>query len=211
MPLTATVLMPLLLLHLLIGGVSGLWLAGLGQWSCLGLGVGVFFFGPALIQYFLTPGTLVSTVVGHVLGIRRSQRLVRSKLALLISVPVIIALGFLITAWSLGAYHWCLSFRTLDQNPLPFLLWAYLAAVGPVLFVAFAEARTSNQRGTDMIAVFAMFANLLIFATEIQTPDDRSLIEVAPSVLGFLVLGFMLYTSRGRQQVLRSVRKSDAA
>lgn len=58
--LFGSLLIPFMVLNLLGGIVSGIWLAILGRWEALGLGVAFFFTSKFLLSFALLPAVAIA-------------------------------------------------------------------------------------------------------------------------------------------------------
>lgn len=124
MGLVTALSIPLMILNMLGGIVSGVWLGVLGEWRIIGAGILVFFVSTGLLGFALMPSLLLAAPAAYCAEKGKTGGLV---LFGALSSFYILAL---ITAWCCGI----LFMFVKDATPgslIPRLLWSYGLATGP--------------------------------------------------------------------------------
>lgn len=149
---------PLALINLLGGIVSGIWLAVLGEWGSIGWGF-VFLFGGAIaISLAMLPGLLVMAPVAyfHDKGPKAAFYLF-GFLGSLYTIAVI-------TAWCCVVLVF-FNKRADSSSLIPLLIWSYGAATAPLSYMAQKEQNEYSAIST----FFAQLGYLIVIATLMLT------------------------------------------
>lgn len=180
----AIVSLPILLLNFLSGIVGGIWLAVLGEWRLLFIGLGVTFTGAFAIGFALMPSLIFALPLQSAVE-RRSISGVLFFLSLNLLWTYL-----LIAAWCVGAFYLISQNYTLSPA-LPYLLWAYSIAVGPWTFLAKKDAQTGNTHAAfpTFFACVGCAAMMLITLSSFGLPTIQTL---ATAFSIFLGISFVL-------------------
>jgi hypothetical protein len=139
---------PIAILNFGGGIVGAIWLAVLGQWSLIGIGLAATIFSTMLLGIVLMPGLIFAApaavafdkghyVVGILLGAISAL-----WTYIVIVVWCVLAFGFIVDQHHGGAI-------------LPYLLWAYSVSTGPWTYMAQHEARADPNSFSPLTAFFA--------------------------------------------------------
>jgi hypothetical protein len=141
---------PFLILNFFGGVVGGIWLAVLGEWRLLGIGIAYMICGAFLAGILMLPGMIFAGPAA--LAAQRQKFF----LTAILGVPAI--------AWTFAVMTGtcALIFGTLvshvEGTPIPYILWAYAVALAPWSYMASVETRSGNDA-----------ANVLLFFCQLGT------------------------------------------
>ncbi len=111
------------------GVVGGIWLAILGKWDLIGLGVASMLISSFGLGLVLTPGFLFVAPAG--LALDRGHYVIGGLCLVLANLWTYIVM----TVWSVGCFK--VVFSHYDSGSIwPYLLWAYGMATGPWTYMA---------------------------------------------------------------------------
>ena len=134
------------------GLVSGIWLAILGEWWAIGIGLLSIFASSMVISIALLP-SLAFTAGAVAFGSNsKAAFLFFGALANLYVVLVM-------TVWCVGALVFFLSPATPDTW-IPLLIWSYGVATGPWSYMASQESRDGGGQASVVGAFFGQVAYL---------------------------------------------------
>ena len=169
--------LPIGLLNMLGGVVSGIWLAILGKWGLIGYGIlamifagfglglafmlGMIFAGPA--AYFMSTGNRIGALL----------------------------FGFLSSAYtSLVLVIWCVAvliYATKQSDAasyIPSILWSYGVATGPIAWLAEKDLQSGNEFAT-ILSFFVQLAFIISASSIILTPTPLyNVLMIFGSVMG---------------------------
>src|SRR5437870_5046450 len=128
---------PLMLMNMLGGVVSAIWLIALHEWRPLLIGLLSLFFATFLISLALLPTYLLSVPATKLF--ERGYIILGAILAL----PVSVYTTFVMAAWCHGIFNMFLDMSSL-RTVLPILLWSYSVAIGPWSYMAQRESEGSD-------------------------------------------------------------------
>jgi hypothetical protein len=164
---------PLVLINMLGGVVSGIWLAILGEWGSIGYGLLFLFVGAFTIGLALLPGLVLAGPAAyfHEKGVK-SGFYFFAFLSSLYTIAVI-------TVWCCIVL-WFFTGRADSSSIIPILIWSYGAATGPLSYLA----QKDLQSGNPYAAISTFFAQIAFLVAVV-------LILVAPITLlgAFMVIG----------------------
>jgi hypothetical protein len=133
---------PLSLLNIFGGVVSGVWLAILGEWGVIGTGVLALFVSGMALGLAMMPGLIFSLPAAAML--ERGNKIGGYIFTFL---SLIYTYGLLIV-WSVVVLiHF--TDQATDSSLIPILIWSYGVATGPISFLASKDA----QSGSDSSAL----------------------------------------------------------
>jgi len=136
------VLSPFLFAINMFGGiVSGIWLAILGEWRVVVIGIVYCFFSSFFITFALMPGLLLSTPA--MFFIEKGKKIIGAFFG---ALSIIYTIGLLII--------WCLYVlveftQLVDSRALiPALVWSYGVAMTPWMYLAQKDQQAGNDHAT---------------------------------------------------------------
>lgn len=153
--LVAVVSLPLLLLNM-VGGIAALiWLAVLGQWNIVILGVLFSFFGYWLVSILLIPSMALILPVTY---------FAERKNIIGLSVTGFVNLAY--TMAIIGGVSYCV-YYTFTGNLsahylLPAVIWSYSAAMAPWTYMASKEDRSNGFDATTNTLYFAQLGLIVV-------------------------------------------------
>jgi hypothetical protein len=180
--LLGAITLPFVILNVLGGVVSGIWLAVLGAWGSIGVGLVFAFGGVGLITIALMPGVFLFLGPASIAENK-------NKTAFLV-------FGFLGALWTmLVMTAWCTFVLLVFGNRadtgslVPHLLWAYGTAMGPIAFMAQKDLQAGNEHG----GISCFFAQLGLAIT-IVTALTRQVhyLHIAGIIGTCMVIGLLL-------------------
>jgi hypothetical protein len=178
---------PLMILNMLGGMVSGIWLGILGEWGALGIGILFFFISAGLLGFALIPSVLLTAPAAYC---AEKGRLFGLLCFGSLSSMYILAL---ITVWCCGILF--LFARDATASSLvPRLIWSYGVAIGPWAYMASKEQGADGEGFASAMATFlAELAYLVIMVLVIFVPITLS--GAIKVFAGFMVLGLVIQIS----------------
>lgn len=141
-----------MVLNSLGGIVSGIWLAVLGEWWAIGLGILNVLFSTFIISIALIPSI---PLAAGALTFGRRSKVALFAFGLLSSLYVVAVM----TAWCVGVLYVFAS-QADSSSWIPLLLWSYGIATGPWSYMAAKEAQGGGGEGSIAAAFFAQVAYL---------------------------------------------------
>jgi len=124
-------MLPLMILNTIGGIVGAIWLAFLGEWSLLGMGLLYMMAGAFLISFALLPGMLFA--VPMVWAVKKNQPI----LATLFGLPALIWTFFVLGVSCMLVFQY-MAYGN-EENFIPYFLWAYAVAMAPWSYMASKE------------------------------------------------------------------------
>lgn len=165
-------------LNMLGGVASGIWLAFLGEWWALGLGLIGIFVSHLIISIALMPSYLVGA--GGAAAAERGSKVGMYFFSFLSHLYT----SALVTAWSIGILFLFLSMAD-GRTLIPLLIWSYGVALGPWQYLAGEEARAGTGDGAAQTTFFGQLAFVIAAAVTLTT--DASIVTLA-AVFGGVML-----------------------
>lgn len=144
---------PIVVLNLAGGVVAGIWLAIVGQWRLLLMGIAAGIVADFGIGFAMMPNLLLAAPAVALL-----KRGYRSGYALALMGQVYV--GAVLAVWCVAVLH-LLTRGAAGNVMLPCLLWSYSAATGPVAHMARRELMGGNEYAM-IHAFFLQIAYLLV-------------------------------------------------
>ncbi|MBN2507033.1 MAG: hypothetical protein JXQ71_10095 [Verrucomicrobia bacterium] len=142
---------PILLLNVFGGIASGIWLAILGEWNPILIGIFGFFGGTFLLTFAIMPGFLLGMLA---VSFGEKTRYVAMFALLLVSSAYTFSV---ITIWC-AAVLWFFMQLATQSILLPLLLWSYVIAIGPI------KAMAARDKDSDASVLTLFFAELAYIA-----------------------------------------------
>jgi len=176
---------PLLILNMFSGIVAGIWLAILGQWSIIGIGVLIFINSTWVLGFVIMPAMLLAAPATMFAEKRNTFGLV-----CFVALSSIYILS-VITLWCCGILFLFVRDATASSL-IPRLLWSYGLATGPWAYMASRDAQESDsQVSASMIATFlAQLGYVTIMILVIFTPI--TLLGAIKVLAGFMIVSLIL-------------------
>jgi len=191
----------IMMLHILLGVVSGLWLAIVGEWGAIGLGILFVVLSPILIGIALMPGMLSAPAGMYCMGKGKTF-----GLYCVASLTTLYRLAVL-TAWCCGILYLFVK----DATPIsliPRLLWSYGIATGPWAYWASRDAASGYKTwGSTLATLFAEVAYIVIMLLLIVVPV--SLLGAVKVFAGFMLVSFVVEVSVAHSEDRRMKRLAE--
>lgn len=175
---------PLMILNMLGGIVSGVWLAILGDWRALGIGVACFLVSSGFLGFALLPSFLLAAPAAYCAEKGRAFGLI-----FFCALSSIYTLG-LITAWCCGVLFLFMQDATAS-NLIPRLIWSYGVATGPWAYMASKDQGREGEGSASAMATFLAEAAYMVVAFLILF-SELSWIGAIKVFGGFMAVGFIL-------------------
>lgn len=138
---------PLMVLNVLGGITSGVWLVVLRDWNTLGLGVGLFIGSTLILGFALMPSMLLAAPAAYF-----AERGKTIGLVLFGALGSLYTLA-LITVWCCGALFLFVKDASA-ASLIPRLIWSYGVATGPWASMALKEEGPEDQGSAATFAAF---------------------------------------------------------
>lgn len=132
--------------------VGGVWLAFIHQWRLILLGVVMGICLPTLYAIVIAPGMGLAAISAPL--IEKGRRFLGGAIALFATLYS----NSLIAVWVAGAFSVCV-IQVEAHSPVPFVLWGYAVAVGPLSYMA--EKDSEDSVGTALGVFFAQISYFL--------------------------------------------------
>lgn len=170
------IMLPMLLLNMLGGIVSGIWLIFIGEWRMLLLGVAIIVGGNLIASIALMPG-MVLTVPGMAL---HESGGARKSLAYPLLFGGILWIYLVMSAWAIGAF--IIFMRSADSRSwIPLLIWSYGVATAQWTYMAQKETDSSD------FSVFAvMFLQIAYLVLMVMVSFFKT--TIGHAIIGFLIV-----------------------
>lgn len=177
---------PLMILNMLGGIVSGIWLAILGEWGAVGTGILIFFVSTLLLSFALMPSFLLAAPAAYF-----GEKGKTIGLVFFGALSSIYILG-LITIWCCGILFLFVKDATASSL-IPRLIWSYGIATGPWAYMASKEGQGEEGFASTMATFLAELAYVVIILLVLFSPI--SLLGAIKVFGGFMVVGLILQLS----------------
>lgn len=147
---------PLIVLNVLGGISSGIWLGVLGEWTSLGVGLVILLIAPRFLSWSLQlPSPLLLWPMRYLVDRGKAFGiLVTASLTSLYSV-------LLMTIWCCGIFFLFVTMAGGD-NFIPHLIWSYGIAIGPWGFLASKDPGNYSPAISTFLAELA-YITLMLF------------------------------------------------
>ena len=147
-----TLSIPIIILNIFGGIVSGIWLAILGEWDDIGMGIGFIFVSGFGISFALMPGLLFSALA--MLAFERGKKVIGIILGYIASLYTYA----LITVWCIFIMGLFVKSAT-KSSIIPLLIWSYGIALAPWVWLT----RKDQQGGGNDASIFATFITQITY------------------------------------------------
>ncbi|MEA3408317.1 MAG: hypothetical protein U9R48_09610 [Chloroflexota bacterium] len=175
---------PLMILNMLGGIVAGIWLAILGEWGAIGVGILIIFAATIILRFVLAP-SILSDVLAYTAKDNPLGVVCFSALSSLYIIAVV-------TFWCCGLMFYFVR-KATASDLIPRLLWSYGLATGPWAGMAKEEARGS---GSEFTSMFVTFLAKLAYATAmiLMVFTPITLLGAFKVFVGFMVVTLVFLT-----------------
>ena len=154
--LSTLLAIPLMLMNFLGGILSGIWLAFIGEFSIIGIGLLVGLFGRFPIYIALMPGFLFPLLIAKL--IKRDHHI---RLGIILSIPATLFTVMVMVGWCYLVFSLAFTLAA-ERHPIPILLWSYSVATSPWSYMAFEDQRLGKGEASAMYSYFVSLAYLLM-------------------------------------------------
>jgi hypothetical protein len=184
-----TLTVPIMFLNFGGGIVGGIWLAFLGEWKLIGIGILLLFTSHWILSILMMPGMPIVALAAHLL-----QK--KNPIGYFVGYLSQLYTNVLIVGTCVLAFFICARFYNgpIDFGFTPYLLWSWGMALGPWQY--FASKEPENE--FSAITLFSASVFYLFFLTSIFVSPILGLIVIALfAVAHLLVLPiFNMYLAR---------------
>lgn len=188
---------PIMILNSGGGLVGGVWLAFLGEWKLIIIGIVLLFVSHWLLALLMMPGLLLSGV-----ALKFGEK--NKFLLYLFGFFSQFYTNVLMVATCVFAFLLCSSFYkgTVGLSYIPYLLWSWGMALGPWAY--FASKEPENEFST--VTIFSASIFYFLFLMSIFISPILSLIIVGIFVIVQLIMlpGFMMYVVSNKMENYKS-------
>jgi len=176
-------LAPLALLNMFGLIVAGVWLAVLGQWGTIGVGVALLLVSTFAMGIALLPQM--------VLGLPAIWCLQRGhKFFGLVFGSISIAyLNVLITVWCVGSLWYFMSRVTCQAEVIPTLIWSYSVATAGWSNAAAQEARSGDGSAAGLTVMFLEIGYVLMMGMIVFANPSK--LDVAIAFAAVMTIAFV--------------------
>ena len=163
-------IVPIMFLNFGGGILGGIWLAFLGEWKLIGIGILLLFTSAWILSILMMPGIPIAAIAAHLL-----ER--KNPLGYLIGYLSQLYTNILIVGTCVLAFFVCSSFyrSSIGFGYIPYLLWSWGMALGPWQF--FASKEPENE--FSAITLFSASVFYLLFLCSIFVSPLLGLIIIA--------------------------------
>lgn len=157
---------PLMILNTLGWLVAGIWLAALGAWYPLIIGVVAFFCATWVISLALIPS--VGIQAGGAALLEKGHTIPGWALLFLGNLYVVA----IVTIWCVGSLVFFMA-KATPSSLIPMLIWSYSVAVGPWEYMAHKEGpdATGSQASVFFAQLGYLILMLLVYFVNIRIID----------------------------------------
>lgn len=174
---------PLLILNMFGGIVSGVWLAILGKWGAIGSGIAVMLVGSLLLGIVLMPGLIFAAPMAYFA--ERNFKIGAYFFGLLSSLYTVAV----VTIWCVAILYYFT--KMADSNStIPILIWSFGVALGPWEWMAQKEIQQGEGFASVVATFFAQIGYLVMI---IMVYFFRvTIMEVIIAFGGIMIVGLIL-------------------
>jgi hypothetical protein len=177
---------PIAILNLLGGIISAIWLAVLGDWRIIGIGIGLVILSGSILRIVLMPAILLMAPTPY-FARKGSMLLVRAFTFLgSLYITTVFAL------WCAGVLLFFVKMTT-DKSIIPVLIWSYVVAIGPLVILTNKEVQAGGGESSIIFTVFTQFG----YAATILVVVLTGVFSLIPLILGIfiaLIINFIAVT-----------------
>ncbi|MBE3038998.1 MAG: hypothetical protein IMZ62_09335 [Chloroflexi bacterium] len=162
---------------------SGIWLAILGQWLPLGLGILVWLLGGRAVGVALIPGSLLIAAPAAACLVK-GRRVLGMALLLLFAIHTGIVMG----GWAVGVlYVW--SDMAGADSMVPMLIWSYGLATGAIVWLCMENNKADPQ---PFFSVTPVLSQVGYIVAVVMLLCGAARINAALAVMCFVCGGILL-------------------
>jgi hypothetical protein len=177
---------PLMILNVLGGIVSGIWLAVLRDWHAVWLGIVFFFVSSLILGFALMPSILLAAPAAYF-----AERGKTIGLVFFGGLSSLYTLA-LITVWCCGVLVLFVKDAT-HATIIPRLIWSYGVAIGPLTYMASKDQGEGTEGfGSNLATFLAELAYFIVMLSVIFLPI--SLLGVVKVFGSFMLVGLVIQT-----------------
>ena len=188
--LITALLIPLMILNLLGGLVSGMRVGGLGEWGAVGWGVLFFFVSTGLLGFVLAPSLLLAAPAIH-----NAEKGNAFAFFFFSALSNIYTFG-VITVWCCGILFLFVKDATASSL-VPRLIWSYGVATGPLAYMASRDPEGSASSVTTALAQLAYVAIIVLTLVSSPTLSDVAVVFGVFMAVGlFIKLALVVQTAK---------------
>ena len=171
---------PIGIVNLLGGIVSGIWLLFLGEWKALGIGIFSMLFATFFLGLVLAPSLLFSLPASRVM---EKGKII---LGIILGSPGAFYTVGIMISWCYAVFQVFLNMAD-DNSRVPMLIWSYGVATGPWGYMASKESGGASEFNPSMLHTFFISAGylLMILMTLVFNARMESAILALCLVMGF--------------------------
>lgn len=176
---------PIAILNIFGGIISGVWLGILGEWSPIVSGIVLTVFSGLIISVALMPGMLFAGP--GMMFIQKGKRIIGAFFGFL---SVLYTIG-LLTIWCLYILN---KFMLLADSSslIPMLIWSYGIAMAPWVFLA----QKDQQGGGNEWSIFTtFFAEISYIVAMIMFYFDASFVSIAITFGAIMLVNGLIETT----------------
>lgn len=174
---------PFMLFNMLGGIVAGIWLALLGEWKTIFLGLILTFMSKWIVSIVLIPAFGIATLGAA--AVERGNKIIGWTLLLLQSpwTPIVVIVWEIAMLGTFGN-------RANAENWFPVWLWSYGAATGVWAYMAREETKSDPENNAGFMAFGAQLAYFILSICVIHF--QMAPVAAAPFMLIPLLLPFVI-------------------
>ena len=177
---------PLMILNVLGGIVSGIWLAALRDWHAVWLGIVFFFVSSLILGFALMPSILLAAPAAYF-----AERGKTIGLVFFGGLSSLYTLA-LITVWCCGVLVLFVRDAT-HATIIPRLIWSYGVAIGPLTYMASKDQGEGTEGfGSNLATFLTELAYFIVILSVIFLPI--SLLGVVKVFGSFMLVGLVIQT-----------------
>lgn len=182
MGIISVLMVPIMLLNLLGGIVSGIWLAILGEWGVIGRGIFFIFISSFLISIALMPALLFAGPAA--MALERGKKMIGMIFG---ALSILYTVG-LITIWCIWVLVTFVNQAT-TSSIIPMLIWSYGIALAPWMYLA----QKDQQGGGNEFSIFTtFFAQVAYIITIILVLAGADLNAILITFGAIMIIGSVL-------------------
>lgn len=190
---------PLVVLSLFGGIVSGIWLAVLGEWWAILTGIPMSILGHLGIGLAMMPIAIIFVPLAILLT--KKGKLISGFLFMALNLTWIL---FIVSAWCLLVSYFFLS-RANAETVWPLLIWSYGVALAPIMYLTVQEQKAGESYPSIITAGFAQLAYITSTTVSLFTPI--TFLDHAKIFGGVMAIGLLALLTYGMAMLLEQKRQ----
>lgn len=189
---------PLMLLNVLGGIVSGIWLAILGEWGAIGWGILAFTVSGIALGLVLMPSALLAVPAAH---FGEKGKLFAMYILAFLSNLYVIAV---VTVWCVAVLYFFAK-RADASSIIPMLIWSYGVATGPWAWMAQKEQQGGSGFASVVSAFFSQVGYIVMVLAVLLARVTLIDVIILFAIVMFIGLIIQFKASLEIQREMRSV------